>query len=307
MSESPSLSPWIVATRRSMLALAQCRAWMRSFEEAAPVSLSELHVVTSGDRIQDRSLQQIGGKGLFIKEIEEAMLEGRAHLAVHSLKDVPAQLAPGLRLAAIPKREDPRDAWIARDGKSSLMDLPKGSKVGTSSLRRVAQLRALRPDLEYIPFRGNVDTRLKKCHDGEVEAIVLAVSGLKRLNMADVITEYLSEEWCIPAVGQGALAIEIADSNEALAEQLLSIHHAETALCVAVERGVMAAVDGSCQLPIGAYARLENGGIRVSAFYAPDAEHAGVKSDGNFPLPTDEIQAKELGLQIGSELKNRLG
>src|SRR5687767_14194376 len=173
-----------VATRKSALALAQSRAWMAELRQKARVETRELLVTTTGDRIVDRPLNEIGGKALFLKEIEEALLAGQADLAVHSLKDVPAQLAPGLIIGCVPKREDPRDAIKTRTG-CFFRDLPSGAKVGTSSLRRTVQLKAVRPDLDYVPLRGNIDTRLRRCEEGVIDAVVLAYAGLRRIGRGD--------------------------------------------------------------------------------------------------------------------------
>ena len=198
----------VYATRKSALALAQCRAFIAKAKEANPtVDFVEEQVVTSGDRIQDRPLSEIGGKGLFVKEIEEALIEKRADVAVHSIKDVPAKLPPGLAIVCIPRREDPRDVLVSPKYKT-LADLPKGAKVGTSSQRRAVALKAFRSDLEIVSLRGNVDTRLRKVDEGVADAIVLARAGLVRLGIEDRATEILEPELSLPAVGQGALGIE---------------------------------------------------------------------------------------------------
>ena len=205
----------VYATRRSALALAQCRAFIARLRTAHPdLEMIEEQVVTTGDRIQDRPLSEVGGKGLFVKEIEEALLELRADVAVHSIKDVPASLPDGLAITCIPKREDPRDVLVSPKH-GTLAKLPEGATVGTSSLRRAAMLLASRPDLRIVPLRGNVDTRLRKVEEGEADAIVLARAGLVRLGLEDRATEVLSPDVSLPAVGQGALGIEsrIADED----------------------------------------------------------------------------------------------
>jgi hydroxymethylbilane synthase len=291
-----------VATRKSQLALAQSRAWMRELGLACPgLSLQELHVTTTGDRIQDRALSEIGGKGLFIKEIEEAILEGLAQLAVHSMKDVPAELAPGLRIGCIPQREDPRDAAVTRDGRP-LSELPSGARVGTSSLRRQVQISAWRPDLQVVPLRGNVDTRLRKCAEGEVDAVLLARAGLARLGMLDRITETLSPELMLPAVGQGALAIELASSDARSLELIARLDHAETHICVAAERGVMLAVDGNCQVPVGAYAERQADRMRLRALLsAPDGSNLR-KRELELSWPSSADEAHRAGLELGRAL-----
>ena len=219
---APPMRPLVYATRRSMLALAQCRAFVARLCQAAPeLETRELQVVTTGDRIQERPLADIGGKGLFVKEIEEALLDGRADFAVHSIKDVPGSLPPGLILACIPERADPRDVLVApRHG--TLDALLLGARVGTSSLRRMMSIQARRPDLQVVPMRGNVDTRLRKVDAGECDAIVLARAGLLRLGMEDRATEVLDADLSLPAVGQGALGIECreddAETRTALAQ-----------------------------------------------------------------------------------------
>ncbi|MEB2312172.1 MAG: hydroxymethylbilane synthase [Sorangiineae bacterium] len=293
----------VVATRRSALALAQARAWMRELSERYPdLTVEELHVVTTGDQVQDRALSEIGGKGLFIKEIEEALLDGRADLAVHSLKDVPAELAPSLAIGCVPLREDPRDAVVTRDGRP-LAELPAGARIGTSSLRRRVQLAAWRPDLEFLALRGNVDTRLRKCREGEVEAVILARAGLLRLGLADEITEVLEPERCLPAVGQGALAIEIRAGDDRVLERIAPLAHAETALMVEAERGVMVAVDGSCQVPVAGYAIRDGGQMLLRAMLAePDGSRAR-RREVRAAWPANAAEARALGVELGRALR----
>jgi len=297
-------SPLRVATRRSKLALAQARAYVSTLTALHPeLVVEELHVVTSGDRIQDRPLQAIGGKGLFIKEVEEALLDRRAAFAVHSIKDVPAELAPSLCLAAIPEREDPRDALLSRDG-ARLSELARGASVGTSSLRRATMLLRARPDLSIQPLRGNVDTRLRKLAEGQVDAIVLAAAGLRRLGLADRATETLAPATSLPAVGQGALGIECRQDDEGLRKLLAATDHEPTRICVAAERAFMAAVDGSCQLPVAAYARREGEELWLRAMLA--------EADGTNPRfderrcgwTTDKNAAVALGRELGIALRS---
>jgi hydroxymethylbilane synthase len=292
-----------LATRKSQLALAQARAWCAALKAAHPgLQVDELHVVTTGDRVTDRPLQEIGGKGLFLKEIEEALLEGRAHFAVHSIKDVPAALAPGLVLAAVPSREDPRDALVSRSG-ASLLDLPPGARVGTSSLRRSTLLRLVRPDLLYIPLRGNVDTRLRKVREGEVDAAVLALAGLRRLGLAGEVTQILDPEVCLPAAGQGALGIEGRAEDEEVRALLRVTHDPETAVAVACERGVLLAAEGSCQLPIAAFAQREGSELRLRAMVAnPDGSRMRF-ADERVTWPTDEDEAHRIGVEVGLRLR----
>jgi hydroxymethylbilane synthase len=276
------------------------------------LELVEEQVVTTGDKIQDRPLSEIGGKGLFVKEIEEALLERRADIAVHSIKDVPATLPPGLAITCIPAREDPRDVLVApRNGK--LTDLPKGAKVGTSSLRRALNLLAVRPDLQIVPLRGNVDTRLRKVDAGEADAIVLARAGLVRLGLADRATEVLAPEVSLPAVGQGALGIESRIDDEPTRVLLAALADDVTSRCVHAERGVLAALGADCKTPMGAYAeRIERDGaitMRLRAFAAPanaaplDASQVK-RFDESRPWPaTDEI-ATALGMELGRQLQH---
>ncbi|XYI00453.1 hydroxymethylbilane synthase [Sorangium sp. So ce1128] len=294
-----------LATRRSALALAQSRAFARSLEAAVPdLTLRELEVVTSGDRTQDRSLQDIGGKGLFIKELEEALLDRRADFAVHSIKDVPAEIAPALCLACIPAREDPRDALVTRSG-ALLAELPAGARVGTSSLRRAVALREARPDLVIEPVRGNVDTRLRKVSDGAFDAIVLALAGLKRLGLAGRATEVLSPEVSLPAIGQGALGIECRTDDGSVRDVLAALVDAETTTCVTAERAVMAAVEGSCRTPVAAYAVRDGDALWLRALLAePDGTQLR-RAERRLAWPGDVREAARLGADLGAELKNR--
>jgi hydroxymethylbilane synthase len=238
---------------------------MDRIKEVAPNTDFELEkIVTKGDRILDVSLSKVGGKGLFIKEIEQALLDKQIDLAVHSLKDLPSEITDGTMLGAVPIREDARDCLLSRDG-SSLEELPTGAVVGTSSLRRQAQILAARPDIQVKPIRGNVDTRIQKMKDGQFDAIVLAVAGLKRLNMQDMIVEYFSTKTLLPAVGQGALAVQIRTDEPELAQILSKIHDEKTYLAVQAERSFLHAIEGGCHLPIAAHANvLEDGKISLT-------------------------------------------
>lgn len=290
-----------LATRRSKLALAQARAYAKSLQAAHDgLEIEELHVVTSGDKFQDRPLQALGGKGLFIKEIEEALLESRADFAVHSIKDVPAELADSLGLAAIPPREDPRDVIVTREG-AKLAELPKGAKVGTSSLRRKTMLLAIRPDLDIGPLRGNVDTRLRKLEEGQIDAIVLAYAGLRRLQMGDRATEVLEPEVMLPAVGQGALGIETRADDEAVIQILGATDHAPTRVAVTAERAFMAAVGGSCQLPVAAYCTPVDDGLFLRAMVAePDGSRARF---GELRGAWNADDAERVGTELGAQLR----
>ncbi len=244
----------IIGSRGSQLALWQAN-WVKGRLEALGTDCRIEIIRTTGDKIQDVPLAKVGTKGLFTKEIEEALLNGSIDLAVHSLKDLPTVLPGGLILAAIPEREDVRDALVG----CKLDQLPAGAKVGTSSLRRAAQLRAMRPELNVETIRGNVDTRLRKLSEGQYDAIVLAAAGLKRLGWADRIAEYLEPDRMCPAVGQGALAVETRSDGGDGEQACRRLDHAETRAAVTAERAVLATLGGGCQVPIGAYADLRDG------------------------------------------------
>lgn len=249
----------ILATRNSPLALAQSRWVAQQLQQRNSllrVELLNLH--TTGDRMREQPLPQIGGKGLFTKELEEALLEGRAQLAVHSLKDLPTELPPGLALAAIPAREDVRDVLISRSG-SRLSDLPQAARIGTSSPRRAAQLKRYRADFRMETVRGNLDTRLRKLREGPLDAIVLAAAGLHRLGWADRITEYLSPEVLCPAVGQGALGIEASAEDAATLTALAALEDSSARLGATAERALLRHLGGGCQLPIAAHTTFPGG------------------------------------------------
>lgn len=293
------------ATRKSALALAQCRALVALLKQAHPAfSFEELQVVTTGDKVQDRALSEIGGKGLFIKEIEEALLDGRADFAVHSSKDVPPELAPSLCVACFPPRIDARDVIVTRSG-AGFDALPSGSTVGTSSLRRRIQLSQLRPDLVFQVLRGNVDTRIRKCRSGEVEAIVLARAGMLRLGIEAEASEVLSAERSLPAVGQGALAVEQRAGDAEVGALLAPISHPETKIAVLAERGVMRAVEGNCQTPVAAFAMREGSVIWLRALLAePDGSNLR-RDELRAPWPASDAEATQLGERLGRLLRGR--
>lgn len=294
------------ATRRSALALAQSRAFVGRLREVdGSVRMQELEVVTSGDRIQDQPLAAIGGKGLFVKEIEDALLERRADFAVHSLKDMPVQMPPSLVIACVPRREDPRDVLVApRHG--TLEALPHGARVGTSSLRRAQSLHARRPDLVIVAIRGNVDTRLRKIETGDFDAIVLARAGLVRLGLEGRATEVLSLGTSLPAPGQGALAIECRGDDLPTRTLLARLHHAETAIAVAAERGVLVALGGDCTTPLGAHAERSGDLLRLRAFVADKAGAAFRQAERMFPWPADEADAVRIGRTLGDYLSQEM-
>ena len=277
----------VYATRKSPLALAQSRAFVASVAKLDPLlALEELTVTTTGDRIQDRPLSEVGGKGLFVKEIEQALLDGLADIAVHSSKDIPGELLKGLYLSCFPEREDPRDVLVSRSG-ARLLELPPRSRVGTTSLRRGIQLKLLRPDLELVPIRGNVDTRLRKCEEGVVDAVVLARAGLLRLGLAERATEVLDVSVSLPAIGQGALAVEQREGDERVARLLAHVTHLDTALAVAAERGVMKAVEGDCQTPVAAYAVRRAGELWLRALSWPSPTARGCAAPSAATLAED--------------------
>lgn len=294
----------VLATRRSQLALTQSRAFASTLLAAArgdDLSIDELHIVTSGDKTQDKPLQDIGGKGLFIKELEEALLDGRAHFAVHSIKDVPAELAPNLVIACVPAREDPRDVLVTKSG-ATLAELPAGARVGTSSLRRALAVREARPDLVIEPIRGNVDTRLRKVTEGPFDAVVLALAGLKRLGWEARATEILSTEVSLPAIGQGALGIECREDDEATRAVLAKVAHAETAIAVAAERAVMASVQGNCRTPVAAFAVRKGDRMALRALLAePDGTRLR-RGARDVLWPASEAESALVGRDLGREL-----
>jgi hydroxymethylbilane synthase len=275
---------FILASRGSQLALTQAKLVQALLRQTFPQHEWQLQtIVTTGDRIQNRSLSEFGGKGVFLKEIEEALLDGRAHLAVHSLKDVPGVETPGLRLAAFLPREDPRDVWASYQ--EQLMHLPAGKVVGTSSLRRTLLLNFYRPDLRVELLRGNVDTRLRKLKEGQFDAVVLAAAGLHRLNrIDDSYMHYLSEEAFIPAIGQGILTIQTSAGAIELMELLRQINDPVAETAAQIERSLLAKYEGGCHLPIGAIATQHQNTWRLRAFVG------GVKSRR---IVQDLVEAEE--------------
>ncbi|MBX3625355.1 MAG: hydroxymethylbilane synthase [Rhizobacter sp.] len=257
-------APLLIATRESRLALWQAEHVQALLKQRFGLDVGLLGMTTRGDQILDRTLSKVGGKGLFVKELETALEEGRAHLAVHSLKDVPMDLPDGFALAAVLEREDPRDALVS-NRYASLAELPQGAKVGTSSLRRVVLLRSLRPDLQIEPLRGNLDTRLRKLDDGQYDAIVLAAAGLKRLGLASRIRATFDTNEMLPAAGQGALGIEVLADAGPLRAQLADLIHRPTWLSVHAERAVSRALGGSCSMPLAAHAVWQGDTLHLNA------------------------------------------
>ncbi|WP_054774894.1 hydroxymethylbilane synthase, partial [Methylogaea oryzae] len=246
-----------IATRKSPLALWQARHVAERLEQAFPGLRTELVTMTTrGDKLLDSPLSKVGGKGLFVKELEQGLLDGEADIAVHSMKDVPVEFPEGLHLSAILERENPLDAFVS-NRYASWRDLPQGARIGTSSLRRQSQISAQRPDCQILMLRGNVNTRLAKLDAGEFDAILLAVAGLKRLGFDERIAEALPAEVSLPAMGQGAIGIECRADDAEINRLLAELHHADTAVCVSAERALNARLQGGCQVPIAGYAELD--------------------------------------------------
>jgi hydroxymethylbilane synthase len=306
MAQSSPASPILrIGSRGSPLALVQAREVLSRLSAACgvPAEQIEIKVIrTSGDAIQDRPLAEAGGKGLFTKEIEEALLAGAIDLAVHSSKDMPTVLPAALVLSAFLPREDARDAFISCVAKT-LRDLPQRAVVGTASLRRQALVKRLRPDLAIVPLRGNVETRLRKLEAGDMDATILAVAGLKRLGLLSAATAILEIDEFLPAVGQGAIGIETRMDDGATRALVDKINDADTATALATERAFLAELDGSCRTPIGGYARVDNGTVRFRGIIArPDGSEAfEVVREG------PRVDAGALGADAGRELKRRAG
>ncbi len=302
-SSTRERSTIVLGTRGSKLAVQQSEWVQARLKELAPdVTVTVHRIHTSGDKILDVPLAKIGGKGLFVKEIEEALLAGEIDLAVHSMKDVPTKLPQGLEILCVPQREDPRDVLISRTG-CVFKDLPRGARVGTSSLRRQAQFLHARPDLQIEMLRGNLDTRLRKLREGQYDAIVLAAAGLRRLAWAHEITEYLDPHISLPAIGQGALGIE-GRRDDAFVRSLLSrLDHASTRVAVRAERALLDRLEGGCQVPIAAYATVNGTGVRLEGLVA--------SVDGK-DMVRDAVEgtaehADELGRQLAERLLARGG
>ncbi|HLR80513.1 MAG TPA: hydroxymethylbilane synthase [Bacillota bacterium] len=287
----------IVGTRKSNLAITQTEWVIEQLKKAGVKNEFEVKKIsTKGDKIIDVMLSKVGGKGLFVKEIEQAMYDKEIDFAVHSMKDMPAELPEGLVISSIPVREDHRDAFISKDN-IPLKDLPAGSIVGTSSLRRSSQILAKRPDLEIKWIRGNVETRLRKMREEDYDAIILAVSGLKRVGLSEeLITEYLDPEVVIPAVGQGALAIECREDDDELHDILARINDVHTEKTITAERAFLNRIEGGCQIPIGGYAYLESDDIILSAMVgSPDGQTILQEVvRGNDPVQVGEQAAQKL-------------
>ena len=294
-----------IGTRGSALALAQAhetRARLMAAHGLAEDAFEIEVISTSGDRIQDRPLSEVGGKGLFTKEIEEALLEGKIDLAVHSSKDMPTHLPDGLELSAFLEREDARDAFVGR-GAKPLIDLPQGATIGSSSLRRQALIKRMRPDLKIVMFRGNVPTRLRKVEEGQVDGTILAYAGLKRLGLQNAVTELLPLGTFPPAPGQGAIGIETRIGDMRMAALLAPINHAETAAALACERAFLAVLDGSCRTPIAGYANVNGANLEFHGMVLTPDGHLmhEIRSDGAV------VDAANIGREAGNAVKAAAG
>ena len=299
--QSTTLPPIVIATRESRLALWQAEH-VQALLRARGHSVSLLGMTTLGDQILDRSLSKVGGKGLFVKELETALEDGRAHIAVHSLKDVPMVLPDGFALACVMEREDPRDAFVS-PRYASLGELPQGAVVGTSSLRRQVLLHALRPDLKIEPLRGNLDTRLRKLDEGQYDAIVLAAAGLKRLGLGERIRTEFSTTEMLPAAGQGALGIEVRSDRPDLVAALSPLAHLPSWLIVTAERAVSRSMGGSCSMPLAAHARLDGDQLHIDAAWGdPEGRIALVRANASGTATTLE-QADALGVTVAAQLR----
>jgi len=287
-----------IGTRASLLAVTQSTWVKEQIEKHHPGTTVELiKITTKGDKILDVPLAKVGGKGLFVKELEDALLDGRTDLAVHSMKDVPTDLPDGLHLGIVTERENPRDAFISNKY-SDVLDLPQGATVGTSSLRRKSQLASLRPDLIIEDLRGNLDTRLRKLDEGQYDAIILAAAGLNRLGMADRITSLFSPVQMLPAIGQGALGIELRKDDVELLEGISFLDHAITATAVAAERSFLLRLEGGCQVPIGAFATADEKSVTLTGLIA--------SVDGREILKDQATGPAEKAAEIGTELAEKL-
>lgn len=291
----------VIATRESRLALWQAKH-VQALLQARGHQVELLGMTTKGDQILDRALSKVGGKGLFVKELEVALEEGRAHIAVHSLKDVPMDMPEGFSLACVMEREDPRDAFVSPKYQR-LEELPAGAVVGTSSLRRQVLLQALRPDLKIAPLRGNLDTRLRKLDEGQYDAIVLAAAGLKRLEMQDRIRCIFEPDTMLPAAGQGALGIEIRTQRQDLADALAPLAHFPTWLRVAAERAVSRGMGGSCSVPLAAHATWAGDVLHLDAAWGdPEGVCALIRVQQSATVTT-LAQAEALGTQVAQRLQ----
>ena len=308
--------PLRIATRKSALAVAQTTLAADALVSANPGLAYELvPMTTEGDRRLDRSLSSFGGKGVFIKELEVALLEGRADIAIHSLKDMPAEVMPEFKLAAVLKREDPCDAFVARGGAAGVkfMDLPSGARVGTGSIRRVVQLKALRPDIEFVPIRGNIQTRLSKLE--ELDGVVLAAAGLKRMGLVDQVTEYFDTDKVLPASGQGILAIETLVDNAKVAGVLSRVNDASTYGIAVAEMAFLKALDAGCQFPVASFAEIFEGAgvgqsnLKIRGIYWDESTQRLLRAEheAKFDGVIDAATARAAGIALAEKIKGELG
>jgi hydroxymethylbilane synthase len=292
------MRPLVIATRKSPLALWQARHVADLLRAASPgLDVTLLELTTEGDRFLGAPLSAVGGKGLFVKEIEQALLDRRADLAVHSLKDMTSAFPPGLCLGAVPKREDPRDAWVGR-APMRLLDLPNGSRIGTSSLRRSCQLLALRPDFQIVSVRGNVQTRLSKIPELDLAGVVLALAGLRRLGLEAHVTEALSPQVSLPAVGQGILAVQCRDDDTPLRTLLAQLEDADTRVATTAERAFLAQLEGGCNVPMAGHATLREGEVVLHGLVGSPDGKTIVRGMKKGPY----AEAQDLGEALAAEL-----
>jgi hydroxymethylbilane synthase len=291
----------VIGTRGSKLALWQAE-WVRSaIRQRFPGVAVELSVIkTQGDKILDVPLAKVGGKGLFVKEIEDALLQGRADVAVHSMKDMPSEIPAGLVIGAVPERETPTDVLLSRNG-LPLRELPAGSVIGTSSLRRAAQLRHLRPDLEVVPLRGNVETRIRKLDTDPLAAVVLAAAGIKRLGLEHRVTEHLDDERMLPAVGQGALCIEVREQDPRVGPMVAALDHPATRTVVSGERAFLKRLQGGCQVPIAGHGRLDGAFFTLTGLVADVDGGTVIKHRLSGPASS----AERIGIELAEILLSR--
>jgi len=290
-----------IGTRGSKLAIAQS-IWVKKRIESVykDIKVILIKIKTKGDKILDSPLSKIGGKGLFVKEIENALLKRDVDIAVHSIKDVPVELPKGLEICVYPKRENPFDAFISNQF-NSIEELPKNARIGTSSLRREVQLKRLYPDIEVIPIRGNVDTRLKKLRSKNLDGIILAVSGLIRLGLYNQITQIIPEHIMLPAIGQGALGIEIRKDDKEIKDIISFLNHKETEICIKTERAFLRELGGGCQIPIAAYAFIKNNILRIKGMIS----HIKGKEFFLDEIEGDPTKPEELGKKLAYRLLNK--
>ena len=290
-----------IGTRASKLAIAQAQ-WVKSriTENYPDITVNVITITTKGDRIINKPLSTIGGKGLFVKEIETSLMKGDIDVAVHSLKDVPAELPDALCIGIFPEREDPHDVMLSKDN-IQLKDLPKGSCIGTSSLRRAAQILHHRSDLKIVPLRGNLDTRIRKLHSTDIQAIVVAAAGLKRIGLGDTITQPLSFDYMVPAIGQGALGLEFRIDDEKTLDRLRFLDHYTTRVAVEAERSFLMELQGGCQVPIAGFAQLKDASLVLDGLVA-DLDGDTIVRDTVIGLPEN---AKELGARLANMLLDK--